>query len=97
MVLDMNSLSALFLTDTISSLSSSLISMTCEVLIDGLAEILKHSGTKDSDAEVKNLTFILTKDGAVYVIDSGTGNIISSLPMRLKKDSTALSLYVIGK
>lgn len=96
-VLDMNSLSALFLTDIISSPNSTLKSMICKVLVDGQVEHLKHSGIRDTDGQVKNLIFILTMNGAVYAIDSDSGNRIGPRPMRLKKDSTAVSLYVIGK
>lgn len=96
-VVDMNSLSALFLTDFISNPSSTLKSMICKVLVDGKVEHLKHAEIRDTDGQVKNLIFILTMDGAVYAIDSGSGNRISPCPMRLKKDSTAVSLYVIGK
>lgn len=96
-VLDMNSLSALFLTDIISSPSSPLTSMICKEFIGGQVEHLKHSGIRGTDGQVKNLIFMLTKDGAVYVIDSGSGNRISPHPMRLKRDSTAVSLYVIER
>lgn len=96
-VLDMNSLSALFLTDIISSPNSTLKSMICKVLVDGQVEHLKHSGIRDTDGQVKNLIFILTMNGAVYAIDSDSGNRIGPRPMRIKKDSTAVSLYVIGK
>lgn len=41
--------------------------------------------------------FVLTKDAKILIIDGGTGNRISSRPLLLKKKSTPIAMYVIGK
>ncbi|KAA8517780.1 hypothetical protein F0562_015257 [Nyssa sinensis] len=96
-VLDMRSLSVLFSTDSVSGPSSPVISMTWKAFrhINGHVKIPKQSGPKISDNPVEDLMFILTMGAKVYVIDGRTGNMVSSRPMHLKKQSTVISMYVI--
>uniref|UniRef100_A0A5B7B8W9 V-SNARE coiled-coil homology domain-containing protein n=1 Tax=Davidia involucrata TaxID=16924 RepID=A0A5B7B8W9_DAVIN len=96
-VLDMSSLSVLFLTDSVSGPSSPVISMTWKAFMhrNGSVKSPKQSGSNIPDNPVEELMFILTRGAKVHVIDGGTGNMISSRPMHLKKQSTAISMYVI--
>lgn len=98
-VLDMNSLSVLLLMDCISGSSSPVISIIWRSIIDShtLAKSPKQFEADFHSDPSKELMFILTKDSKVIVIDGSTGNTTSSGPMHLKKESTAISMYVIGK
>lgn len=92
-MLDMRSFSVLFLTDCLSATSSPIISVAWTSFIRSP----KNSGPKSLDKCQEELIFMLTKDAKVYVIDGVTGTVISSRPVHLKKQSTAISMYVIGK
>ncbi|XP_027176060.1 uncharacterized protein LOC113775402 isoform X3 [Coffea eugenioides] len=91
-VLDMNSFSTLFLADTVSC-PISMMSVICDIVIHQVGSSYR-SGSNAND-QTKNLMVILTKDGAVYTIDADNGHLISSRPMRLSKDRTAVSMHVI--
>ena len=97
-MLDMNSLSVLLLMDCISGSSSPVISITWKAITDSdtLVKSPKHAESEIPSDPSKELMFILT-NSKVIVIDGRTGNRISSGPMHLKKESTAISMYVIGK
>ncbi|XP_058214554.1 uncharacterized protein LOC131326025 isoform X3 [Rhododendron vialii] len=92
-VLDTRSFSVLFLTDCLSATSSPIISVAWTSFIRSP----KNSGPKSLDKSQEELIFMLTKDAKVYVIDGVAGTVISSRPVHLKKQSTAISMYVIGK
>ncbi|KAK9289677.1 hypothetical protein L1049_007835 [Liquidambar formosana] len=96
-VLDLSLLSVLFLTDSISGSSCPVISVIwkAHTYTPCLAESPKPSGSKKTDNPVEELIFILTKDAKVKIIDGGTGNMMISRPMHLKKDLVAISMYVI--
>ncbi|XP_028075977.1 uncharacterized protein LOC114278167 isoform X8 [Camellia sinensis] len=96
-VLDMRSLSVLCLTDSVSAPSSPVISVTWKTVANtnGHVRSPKNSGSNIADNPVEELIFVLTKDAKVYIINGGSGIMISSRPMHLKKDSTAISMYVI--
>lgn len=98
-MLDMNSLSVLLSMDCISGSSSPVISIIWKAITNNhtLVKSPKHSESEISNDPPKELMFILTKDSKVVVIDGSTGNMINSGPMHLKKESTAISMYVIGK
>ncbi|KAL3536530.1 hypothetical protein ACH5RR_004991 [Cinchona calisaya] len=93
-VLDMNSFSAMFLANSISCPISTM-SVICDIVIHGHAGNTNHSGSKGATDQTKNLMFILTKDGAIYTVDADSGNLISSRPMRLNRNRTAVSMHVI--
>lgn len=92
-MLDTRSFSVLFLTDCLSGTSLPIISVTWTSFI----RTPKNSGPKSPDKSQEELIFVLTKDAKVYVINGVTGTVISSRPVRLKTDSTAISMYIIGK
>lgn len=96
-VLDITSLSVLFLSDFASVGSSPLVTLTAKrfVLSDRTSESPKQSELPENRME--ELMFILTEDAKIYVIDGGNGKTYGSGPVHLKKASTAISMYVIGK
>lgn len=96
-VLDTSSLSVLFLKDGVSS--SPIISITWKELkhMDSVVKSLKHSETKIAVCPAQEVMFVLTKDAKINMIDGGTGHLISTRPWYLKKESVAISMYVIGK
>ncbi|KAK9283990.1 hypothetical protein L1049_012248 [Liquidambar formosana] len=95
-MLDTSSLSVLFLTD-LSSSSSPVISLALKSFSDtnNMASSLEDSESKSSNDPGKGVTIILSEDANVVVIDSATGNTISSWSVHPKKGSTAISLYII--
>ncbi|KAK3019018.1 hypothetical protein RJ639_003626, partial [Escallonia herrerae] len=92
-VLDTRSLSVSFLSNFVSKPSSPVISITWKAFMLGNDDIkiLKQSKTTDNPAE--EFMFVLTQDARVYVVDGGSGNVVNSQPMRLKKDSNLISMY----
>lgn len=98
-MLDTSSVSVLFLIEGVSSSSSPIISMTWKELThtDSLVKSPKQSETKISINPAGEVIFVLTKDAKINVIDVSTGNMISTRPWHLKKESVAISMYVIGK
>ncbi|KAM1198448.1 hypothetical protein ACFX2H_009798 [Malus domestica] len=98
-VLDASSFSVLFYIKDASFSSSPVISMIWKELTNsqGLLKSPKVSGTKSTVSPVEEVIFILTKDANIHVIDGNTGNLIIPQPWHLKKESIAISMYVIGK
>ncbi|KAF8396949.1 hypothetical protein HHK36_018585 [Tetracentron sinense] len=98
-VLDISSLSVLFITDCVSGSSSPVISIVVKAFagIHCLINSPKHSGSKSPDDPAEGIMFILTRNAHIVVTNSVTGNLIGSRVMHLKKESTAISMYVIGK
>lgn len=96
-MLDMTSLSVLFLSDSVSVGSSSLVTLIAKRFVhsDGNSKSPKQSELPENHME--ELMFILTEDAKIYVIDGGNGKSHGSGPLHLKKVSTAISMYVIGK
>lgn len=96
-MLDVNSLSAAFITDSISSTSSPLISVLWKVFAFGPAKSLNQPGLKIPDNVAGEFLFVLTKDARIYVVDGNNGKRICSRPVHPKKQSSAITMYVIGK
>ncbi|KAM7467960.1 hypothetical protein LguiB_015522 [Lonicera macranthoides] len=98
-VLDMNSLSVLFLTGCVSTPTSPVISIAWKTYMrsDGHSKSSKESQpeSKVPDGPPKELMFLLTKDSKVYVIDAGSGSMTGARPMHMKKDSAVISMYVM--
>lgn len=54
----------------------------------------------DNETESESATeivFILTRDAHVALMDTTTGNLISSQPMQSKEKLTAINMYLLGK
>ncbi|KAI3930778.1 hypothetical protein MKX01_037224, partial [Papaver californicum] len=107
-MLDMSSLSVLFLKDCVSGSSSPVIST--DILACTYIFSLLHSPKQKSPkspkgaADVEQIenkdpvdgqVFILTRDSHVLVLDCVTRNTISSWGTQQKKGSTAISMYII--
>ena len=92
-MVETSALSVLFLTDALCG-SSPIISLAVKTLPD--TESLKQSEIGTSNESVKEVAFILTRDSHVVLVDSSTGNMISQ-PIHPMEESTAVSLYIIGK
>jgi syntaxin-binding protein 5 len=97
-VLDISSLTLLFLTTGSANPSSPLISMVWKRYLNYDSHI-KSPKTSNTESKVPEdstteLMFLLTKDSKVHVIDGVNGNMIGR-PLHLKKDSTVISMYVI--
>lgn len=95
-VLDMISLSVLYSTDSVASSNYRAISGTLIAFSDacGFSRGPNHLGPKNVVQPAEELLFTLTQDAKVNVVDSKTGNPISSQPLHLKKH-TAISMYVL--
>lgn len=98
-VLDMSSLAVLFSTESVSSSCSPVISVNWVECINtcSLVKSPKHSDSNMPINPTGQVMFFLTKDATLYMIDGGTGSMISSHPWHPKKKSVAISMYVIGK
>lgn len=97
-VLDMNSFSFSFLTESLPNPSSRVISMTWKSFVydGGNVKSPRGTGPKNLDKNLENLMFVSTKDAKLYVFDANN-RMITSKPMQLKKDTTAISVHIIGK
>ncbi|KAJ8898983.1 hypothetical protein K2173_008485 [Erythroxylum novogranatense] len=96
-MIDMNSLSVLFLTDCMSASTSPIISVTGVERskihsIERRPEEVKPDTPANSTEEIM---FVLTKDATLNVIDSGSGRSINAHPWRPKKKANVVSMYVI--
>lgn len=96
-VLDTSSLAVLFSTESVSSSCSPVISVNWVECINtcSLVKSPKHSDSNMPINPTEQVMFFLTKDATLYMIDGGTGSMISSHPWHPKKKSVAISMYVI--
>ena len=95
----MSSLSVAFFLNNVSGSNSPVISISWKELANShsLAKSPKNLETNNSLNSAKEVMFILTKDSKINVIDGFNGKMISPQPWSLKKESVAISMYVIGK
>ncbi|XP_074368471.1 uncharacterized protein LOC141708640 isoform X2 [Apium graveolens] len=94
-MLDVSSSKLLFLTDRISISSSPVVSLIVNSFPDTLRNSLDLSKDEKSIEPVDEVAFILTKNAQITVIDSTRGDVISALLIQPKKESTALSMYIV--
>ncbi|KAI3936610.1 hypothetical protein MKW92_018390 [Papaver armeniacum] len=105
---DMSSLSVLYLKECVSGSSSPVISTDvlactdiCSLLHSSKQKVPKSPKGAAGVEQIENKdpldgqVFILTRDSHVLVLDSVTGNTISSWGTQQKKGSTAISMYII--
>lgn len=99
-MIDINSSSVLFLTDSTSGSGSPLVSL-CWIELESVAlELVKESKHSEAEVSVDNseeLIFILTKDAKIITFDACTGQLVHPDPWHLKKEETAVSMYISGK
>lgn len=98
-MLDISTLSVLFLTDSVSNSSSPVICLAMKSFSDTSSSLQspEDSESKNLGDPGNGLTFIMTRNGHIVVIDSSSGNMISSWPMHSQKESTAVSMHIIGE
>ncbi|XP_057979666.1 uncharacterized protein LOC131165686 isoform X2 [Malania oleifera] len=95
-MLDICSLSVMFVTDCVSSSISPIISMAVHILEDTHSQT--NSPNSPESISLNNpgkwAIFILTNDAHFSLMDASTGNMISS-SMHLKNDSVAISMHIL--
>ncbi|XP_020578805.1 uncharacterized protein LOC110023645 isoform X2 [Phalaenopsis equestris] len=96
-MLDLTSYTTLFQTDCLSSTSSQVISIAMEVIpqVNTMISSSMHPRPEDLKESSELLMFILTKDGHVIIVNSTSGKTLTSWSKHSKKDSAAISMYVI--
>ncbi|KAK8617271.1 hypothetical protein V6N13_080189 [Hibiscus sabdariffa] len=96
-VLDVCSPSILFVTDRISSSGSPIISLSWLELKNAHSHVQskEQSETEVAVEPEAEIIFILTKDAEIFSIDGANGEMIHPHPWHLKKEETALSMYII--
>lgn len=94
-VLDMTSLSVLFLSDSASAGCSPLVTLITKRFVQSDSNSKSPKQSELAEKRMEELMFILTEDAKIYVIDGGNGKTYGSGPLHLKKVSTAISMYVI--
>ncbi|KAJ7949994.1 transducin family protein / WD-40 repeat family protein [Quillaja saponaria] len=96
-VFDMTSLTILFLVDMESCARAPVSSMTWmdQACVHRHVKSPKHSETKVTGDHAEEVIFIFSKDTNINVIEGGTGKTIGNWPVHLKKESVAISMYVI--
>lgn len=101
----MDTMSLLFNFSDCSAAKSEIISFSSQIIPYTVPNSTKNSSpensstkdTKDSAKEIEVL-FVLTRDAHVSIVNSITGDIMSSMTLHHpKKESTAISMLVIGK
>ncbi|KAL0359167.1 UNVERIFIED_CONTAM: hypothetical protein Sangu_0766100 [Sesamum angustifolium] len=94
-VLDTSSPSVLFVTDSVSSLMSPVISVAVKTSPDTCENSVSNSDDGTGSESATEIVFFLTRDAHLVSMDSTTGNMISSLPVRPKEKSIAISMYLL--
>ncbi|XP_022767745.1 uncharacterized protein LOC111312058 isoform X3 [Durio zibethinus] len=96
-VLDVSLSSILFMTHYVSGSSSPIISLSWLEFktAHSLVKSSKHSETEVAVKPEEEIIFVLTKDAKIISIDGGNGQMIHPHPWHLKKEETALSMYII--
>lgn len=92
---DVSSSSVFFITDCLSSSSSGITSVAVKTLGDALEDTVEHREEGTTNAYVKEVISVLTRDAEVVLLDGSTGKQISSHAKHPKEMSTALSLYIL--
>ncbi|KAK3229090.1 hypothetical protein Dsin_001038 [Dipteronia sinensis] len=95
-MLDISTLSVLFLTDSISDSSSPVRSLAVKSYSDtnSIANSTKDSNINTSTDSTKSVVFFMTKHGHIVVCDSTTGFILASHSIH-SKESSAISPYIL--
>ncbi|KAK8303550.1 hypothetical protein V6Z12_D04G158100 [Gossypium hirsutum] len=96
-MLDVSLPSILFLTDCVSSSSSPIISLSWLEFknVHSHVKSPEHSETDVAIKPEEEIIFILTKDAKIISINGANGEMIHPHPWHLKKEETALSMYII--
>ena len=98
-VLDTSTLSVLFFTDSVSDSNTPVISLAVKTFSDtnSLVNSPGDTESKSSNNLGKGLVFTMSRNAHIVVMDSATGNIVTSQSLHVKTDSIAISMYILGK
>lgn len=93
----MKSLSVLFLIDGVPSSSSPITSLVWkqQACFQSAINSPRKPETPSGNSH-EEILFILSSDGKISVVEGDTGKTVSNRPLHLK-ESTAISMYIIGK
>ncbi|MCE2054901.1 Lethal(2) giant larvae protein 1 [Datura stramonium] len=94
-MLDVSSSSVLFITDCLSSSSSGITYVAVKTLDDAREDTVEHCEEGTTNAYVKEVISVLTRDAEVVLLDGSTGKRISSQAEHPKEMSTAISLHIL--
>lgn len=94
-MLDVGLLSVLYLTDSLSSSGSPIVSL----IEKASSNFLNLKDPKHVESLIPNypvdILFILTRNSHIIMVNSVTGTLICSRPV--EKESLAISMYIVGK
>lgn len=98
-MLDLSSLSVLFVTDSFSN-SGTLVKFMALESLSG--DISFRSNPEDIETQSKvdhpkSEVFVMTKDAHIYVIDDMTGCVVSSQSLQHQKELNVVSVHLIGE
>ncbi|KAG8501402.1 hypothetical protein CXB51_003547 [Gossypium anomalum] len=98
-MLDVGTSSVLFITDSLSRSNCSVRSLAMIFFTDTntLINNSKDSTSTSLNDGEKGLAFIMTRDAYLAVLDGRTGHMVSSQSIPQKKESSAISMYILGK
>ncbi|XP_011084899.1 uncharacterized protein LOC105167041 [Sesamum indicum] len=94
-VLDTSSPSVLFVTDSVSSLMSPVISVAIKTSPDTYENSANNSDDGTGSESATEIILFLMRDAHMVLMDSTTGNMISSPPVRPKENSIAINMYLL--
>ncbi|OMO50078.1 Synaptobrevin [Corchorus capsularis] len=96
-MLDVSTISVLFITDSLSHSNCPVASLAMHSFTDTdtLVNSPKESGSTILNDEEMWLAFIMTKDACLTVLDGTTGLVVSNLSIPQKPDSNAISMYIL--
>ncbi|KMT18191.1 hypothetical protein BVRB_2g023630 isoform B [Beta vulgaris subsp. vulgaris] len=95
-MLNLSSLSVLYVLDTLSSPNSHVVSISPAISLEtyGLAASSDHSVPHGKTESGKELIFALTSNLHIAVLDTSNGNVIGSVSKQ-HNESTAISMYIL--
>lgn len=98
-MLNISSLSVLFFIESLSSPGSHVVSFSPAFFPEsyGLKVSLDQSAPHGNSETGKELICALTNDLHCAILDSYSGDVIGSISKHHNKESTAISIYILGK
>lgn len=98
-MLDVGTSSVLFITDSLSRSNCSVSSLAMISFTDTntLINNSKDSTSTSLNDGEKGLAIIMTRDAYLAVLDGRTGHMVSFQSIPQKKESSAISMYILGK
>ncbi|KAK8672324.1 hypothetical protein V6N13_110697 [Hibiscus sabdariffa] len=96
-MLDVSTFSMLYITDSLSRSNFPVNSFAMISFTDTNTNSPKDSRSTSLNDSEKGLAFIMTKDAYLAVLDGTTGHMVSSQSVPQKKESSPISMYILGK